>query len=165
MWIQRQRLCLRQASIRKRFDLSSETFCNRGRHSSSWGKLWNFLAVNFCSWLLALQFCLPDRVFAGAETYPTRPITIVVPFPAGGPTDTLARILADRMTAALGQSVVIEDVAGASGRIGLERVARALPDGYTLSIGHWGTHVVIGATMKLPFDVLNDFAPVALLAN
>src|ERR1700688_3633652 len=102
---------------------------------------------------------------AVAETYPSRPITIVVPFPAGGPTDTLARILADRMTAALGQSVVIEDVSGASGRVGLERVARALPDGYTLSIGHWGTHVVIGATMKLPFDVLNDFAPVALLAD
>jgi tripartite-type tricarboxylate transporter receptor subunit TctC len=102
---------------------------------------------------------------AGAETYPSRPITIVVPFPAGGPTDTIARILADRMTAALGQSVVIEDVAGASGRVGLERVARALPDGYMLSIGHWGTHVVIGATMKLPFDVLNDFAPVALLAD
>ena len=102
---------------------------------------------------------------ARAETYPSRPITMVVPFPAGGPTDTLARILADRMTAALGQSVVIEDVSGASGRVGLERVARALPDGYTLSIGHWGTHVVIGATMKLPFDVLNDFEPVALLAD
>jgi tripartite-type tricarboxylate transporter receptor subunit TctC len=102
---------------------------------------------------------------AEAETYPSRPITMVVPFPAGGPTDTLARILADRMTVALGQSVVIEDVSGASGRVGLERVARALPDGYTLSIGHWGTHVVIGATMSLPFDVLNDFAPVALLAD
>src|SRR5579862_5274871 len=87
------------------------------------------------------------------------------PFPAGGPTDTLARILADRMTAALGQSVVIEDVSGASGRVGLERVVRALPDGYTLSIGHWVTHVVIGATMKLPFDILNDFEPVALLAD
>ena len=69
------------------------------------------------------------------------------------------------MTAALGQSVVIEDVSGASGRVGLERVVRALPDGYTLSIGHWGTHVVIGATMKLPFDILNDFEPVALLAD
>ena len=102
---------------------------------------------------------------ARAGSFPSRLITIVVPFPAGGPTDTLARILADRMTPALGQSVVVEDISGASGRVGLEKVIRALPDGYTLSIGHWGTHVVIGATMKLPFDVLNDFAPVALLAD
>ena len=90
---------------------------------------------------------------ARAGSFPSRLITIVVPFPAGGPTDTLARILADRMTPALGQSVVVEDISGASGRVGLEKVIRALPDGYTLSIGHWGTHVVIGATMKLPFDV------------
>jgi len=103
--------------------------------------------------------------FAGADSFPSRPITIVVPFPAGGPTDTLARILADRMTPALGQSVIVEDISGASGRVGLAKVIKALPDGYTLSIGHWGTHVVIGATMQLPFDVLNDFAPVALLAD
>jgi tripartite-type tricarboxylate transporter receptor subunit TctC len=102
---------------------------------------------------------------AGAETYPSRPIAMVVPFPAGGPTDTLARILADRMTASLGQSVIIENVSGASGSVGLGRVARASPDGYTLSIGHWGTHVVIGATMKLSFDVLNDFEPISLLAD
>ncbi len=102
---------------------------------------------------------------AEAETYPSRPITMVVPFPAGGPTDTLARILADRMTASLGQTIIVVDVSGASGSVGLGRVARAAPDGYTLSIGHWGTHVVIGATMNLPFDVLNDFEPVALLAD
>ena len=102
---------------------------------------------------------------AGAETYPSRPITMVVPFPAGGPTDTLARILADRMSASLGQSVIIENVSGASGSVGLGRVARASPDGYTLIIGHWGTHVVIGATMKLSFDVLNDFEPISLLAD
>jgi len=102
---------------------------------------------------------------ANAQNYPSRTITMVVPFPAGGPTDTLARILADRMTASLGQSVIIEDVSGAGGSVGLERVARAAPDGYTLSVGHWGTHVVIAATMKLPFDVLNDFEPVALLAD
>jgi tripartite-type tricarboxylate transporter receptor subunit TctC len=102
---------------------------------------------------------------AGADTYPSRPITMVVPFPAGGPTDTLARILADRMTAALGQSVIVEDVSGAAGSVGLARVARATADGYMLSIGHWGTHVVIGATMNLTFDVFNDFEPVALLAD
>jgi tripartite-type tricarboxylate transporter receptor subunit TctC len=90
---------------------------------------------------------------------------MVVPFPAGGPSDTLARILADRMSASLDQSIIIEDVNGASGSVGLGRVARAAPDGYTLSIGHWGTHVVIGATMNLSFDVLNDFEPVALLAD
>jgi tripartite-type tricarboxylate transporter receptor subunit TctC len=107
----------------------------------------------------------PAFRLARAETYPSRPITMVVPFPAGGPSDTLARILADRMSASLGQSIIIEDVNGASGSVGLGRVARAAPDGYTLSIGHWGTHVVIGATMNLSFDVLHDFEPVAILAD
>jgi tripartite-type tricarboxylate transporter receptor subunit TctC len=102
---------------------------------------------------------------ARAETYPSRPITIVVPFPAGGPTDTLVRILTDHMHASLGQPLVIENVSGAGGSVGVGRVARAAPDGYTVSIGHWNTHVVLGATMRLPFDVLNDFAPVALLAD
>ena len=82
---------------------------------------------------------------AMAQAYPSRPITIIVPFPAGGPTDTLARILSDQMSAALGQTVVIENVSGAAGTIGLGRVARAAPDGYTVSIGHWSTHVVNGA--------------------
>ena len=103
--------------------------------------------------------------FARADTFPSRAITLVVPFPPGGPTDTLARIIAGPMQTVLGQSVVIENVNGAGGIVGLERVARAAPDGYTLSVGHWGTHVVLGATKKLPFDVLNDFEPVALLAD
>src|SRR5262245_3922504 len=77
---------------------------------------------------------------AKAQTYPSRPITIVVPFPAGGPTDTLARILAEHMRTLLGQSVIIENVSGAGGSIGVGRVARAAPDGHTVSIGHWGTH-------------------------
>jgi tripartite-type tricarboxylate transporter receptor subunit TctC len=102
---------------------------------------------------------------AAAEIYPSRPVTLVVPFPAGGPTDTLSRILADHMKTSLGQAVVIENVSGAAGSVGLARVARATPDGYTLVVGHWSTHVVIGATMNLPFDVLNDFEPVALLAD
>jgi tripartite-type tricarboxylate transporter receptor subunit TctC len=102
---------------------------------------------------------------AYAETFPSRPITIVVPFPAGGPTDTIARILSDHMRQTLGQSVIVENLSGAAGSVGLAKVARAAPDGYTLSIGHWSTHVVIGATMKLPFDVLNDFTPVGEIAD
>jgi tripartite-type tricarboxylate transporter receptor subunit TctC len=90
---------------------------------------------------------------------------MIVPYPAGGPTDTLARILSDHMKFSLGQSVIIENITGAGGSLGVARVARAPPDGYTLSIGHWNTHVVHGATMNLPYDVLNDFAPVALLAD
>src|SRR6185503_3365128 len=82
-----------------------------------------------------------------------------------GPTDTLARILADHMKGTLGQPVIIENVSGAGGATGVGRVARAAPDGYTATIGHWNTHVVLGATMSLPFDVMNDFEPVALLAD
>src|SRR5207302_7523947 len=96
---------------------------------------------------------------------PSRPITMVVPFPAGGPTDTLARILSDHMSTSLAQSVIVENVSGAAGSIGLGRVARAAPDGYTVSIGHWSTHVVNGATMPLPYDLLADFEPVSLLAD
>src|SRR5580700_5790998 len=102
---------------------------------------------------------------ARAETYPSRPISIVVPFPAGGPTDTLGRILADRMKRALGQSVIIENLTGAGGTVGSAHVARATPDGYTLILGHWQTHVINGATFTLQFDVVNDFAPIALIAD
>ena len=76
---------------------------------------------------------------ARAQAYPSRPITIVVPYPAGGPMDALARILAELMRTSLGQPVIIENVSGAGGSIGVGRVARAAPDGYTVSIGHWGT--------------------------
>jgi tripartite-type tricarboxylate transporter receptor subunit TctC len=102
---------------------------------------------------------------ARADAFPSRPVTIVVPFPAGGPTDTLARILGEYMRKSLGQSVIVENLSGAAGSVGMARVARASPDGYTLSIGHWSTHVVIGATMKLPFDVLNDFTPIGEIAD
>ena len=101
---------------------------------------------------------------AWAQAYPMRPITIVVPFLAGGPTDTLARILAEHMRTLLGQSVIVENVTGASGSIGVGRVAKAAPDGYTLSIGHLITHVFNGAVFTLPYDPVEDFAPVALLA-
>jgi tripartite-type tricarboxylate transporter receptor subunit TctC len=99
-----------------------------------------------------------------AEAYPSRPITMVVPFAAGGGTDVLARVLAERMRVSLGQPVVVEDVAGAAGSIGVGRVVRSAADGYTLSIGTSTTHVLIGALYVLPFDLLGDLAPVAELA-
>jgi tripartite-type tricarboxylate transporter receptor subunit TctC len=100
-----------------------------------------------------------------AQPYPSRPITIVAPYGAGGPADTLARVLADRMKTPLGQPVVIENVVGAAGTVGVGRVARATPDGYTVGIGNWGTHVLTSSFQKLPYDVLTDFEPVALLPN
>ena len=102
---------------------------------------------------------------AAAQDYPSRPITMVVPFAAGGPTDVVARILAEGMRASLGQPVLIENVTGAAGSIAVGRVARSAPDGYTLSIGHWSTHVVNGAIYKLPYDLLTDLAPVSLLVS
>jgi tripartite-type tricarboxylate transporter receptor subunit TctC len=101
---------------------------------------------------------------AAAQIYPSRPITMIAPFPAGGPSDALARILAEPMRSVLGQPVVIENVAGAGGSIGVGRLARSAPDGYTVGIGQWGTHVVNAVTYSLPYDVLHDFEPVALLA-
>ena len=102
---------------------------------------------------------------AAAQSYPTRPITLLVPFPAGGPLDTGARVMAERMRVTLGQPVIIENVAGASGSIGVGRVARAAPDGYTLVVGGTPTHVMNGAVMTLPYDVIADFAPIALTTN
>ena len=100
-----------------------------------------------------------------AENYPSHPITLVVPFSAGGPTDSMARIMADRMKTTLGQSLLIENVTGAGGSIGVGRVARAAPDGYTVSIGHLGTHVANGAIYKLGYDLVTDFEPVVLLPS
>ena len=102
---------------------------------------------------------------AAAQPYPARPITLIVPFGAGGPVDTLARILSEPMRVSLGQPVIIENVTGASGTIGVGRAVRAPPDGYTVSIGNWPSHVVNGATYALQYDVLKDFEPVALLPN
>jgi tripartite-type tricarboxylate transporter receptor subunit TctC len=114
---------------------------------------------------IALAAILHGITFASAQTYPSRPITMIAPFPAGGPSDTLARILSEPMRAALGQPVVIENVAGAGGNLGVGRLARAAPDGYTVGIGQWSTHVVNAITYNLPYDVLSDFEPIALLAN
>jgi tripartite-type tricarboxylate transporter receptor subunit TctC len=118
-----------------------------------------------CLALAGACFAVVAVTAAAADVYPWRPVTLVVPYPAGGPTDTLARILTERMKAALGQPVIIENVSGAGGSLGVGRVARAAPDGYTLSIGHVQTHVINGAIYKLPYDVLNDFAPISLVAD
>ncbi|MGH6789922.1 MAG: tripartite tricarboxylate transporter substrate-binding protein [Pseudolabrys sp.] len=100
-----------------------------------------------------------------AETYPSRPIALIVPFGPGGPTDVIARTLAGRMSASLGQPVVVENVSGAAGSIGVGRAAHAAPDGYTLSIGHYGTHAVNSLIYPLKYDVVKDFEPIALLAS
>jgi tripartite-type tricarboxylate transporter receptor subunit TctC len=101
---------------------------------------------------------------ARAQAYPARPVTLIVPFAAGGGTDVLARILAERIRASLGQPVIVENVAGAAGSLGVGRAARAPADGYTLIIGTVTTHVLIGALYPLAFDLVEDFEPIALLA-
>ena len=102
---------------------------------------------------------------AAAQTYPSRPITMMVPFPPGGLTDVVGRLVAEGMRQALGQTVVIENVGGATGSIGTGRVARAAPDGYTITVGIWNTHVANGLTYALPYDVVTDFEPIALIAD
>jgi tripartite-type tricarboxylate transporter receptor subunit TctC len=114
---------------------------------------------------MAAAVLISSITHAPAQDYPNRPLTIVVPFSAGGPTDALIRTLGNRIRESLGQSIVIENVTGAAGTIGVGRVARAAPDGYTLSFGHWSTHVINGAVYPLPFDLLTDFEPVALLTS
>lgn len=116
------------------------------------------------SFLAALAFATGIAT-ASAQPYPSRPITMIVPFGAGGPVDILARVMLEPMRASLGQPIIIENVIGASGTIGVARAVRAAPDGYTVSIGNWPSHVVNAATFNLPFDVLTDFEPVALLPH
>src|SRR5436853_4100446 len=108
-------------------------------------------------------------VFAGitgvqAQTYPSRPITIIIPFPPGGSTDVVGRIMADRMRPLLGQPLIIENAGGAGGSIAVGRVARAAPDGYTIDIGQWDTHVGNGAVYPLTYDLQNDFEPIGLMS-
>ena len=119
----------------------------------------------FLSVMMIIGFNMNAAGPATCETYPSRPITMILPFAAGGPTDTLMRIIGARMQVLLGQPVIIENVSGAAGTISLGRVARAAPDGYTISVGPMNSHVLTGAIYRLPFDLLNDFEPVALLAN
>ena len=100
---------------------------------------------------------------AAADSYPSRPVTVIVPFAAGGPTDVLTRIITDKMQGPLGQPIVVEDMGGAGGGIAATRVARAAPDGYTLEIGNNGSNLLVGALYSLPVDIVKDFAPVAEL--
>src|SRR5258707_9900056 len=102
---------------------------------------------------------------AGAQDYPSRPVTMVVPYGAGGPTDTIGRIVAEGMRASLRQRVVIENVTGASGTIGVGRAARASGDGYTLIIGGWATHGLNSAIFTVGYDVLKDFEPISLITR
>jgi len=115
--------------------------------------------------LAALMALLAFGGDARADNFPSHPITLVVPFSAGGPTDAMARILAEHMRTTLGQNLVIENVTGAAGSLGVGRVVRAPPDGYTVSIGHLGTHVANGAIYKLGYDLVADLEPVVLLPS
>src|SRR5580693_3427913 len=115
--------------------------------------------------LWAVAFASVGIGGANAQNYPSRPITIIAPFPPGGPSDALARVLSGSLQTSLGQPIVIENVGGAGGTIGVTRVARADPDGYTLLIGQWSTQVVNPITYDLAVDVVNDFAPIGLLAD
>lgn len=112
---------------------------------------------------MAIALCVcGDRTVA--QTYPSRGITLVVPFPAGGPTDTIGRIVGEGLRGSLGQTVVVENVPGATGSIAAGRVARAEADGYTLILGTIATHVFNGAAYALKYDVAKDFEPIALVA-
>src|SRR5580704_12798958 len=115
--------------------------------------------------LLVAIFAVISCSAVAAEDYPSHPVTVIAPFPPGGPSDALARILSGPLAAALGQPIVIENVSGAGGTVGVGRVARAEPVGYTLLIGQWSTQVVNPATYNLSYDIVTDFEPIALLAN
>jgi tripartite-type tricarboxylate transporter receptor subunit TctC len=115
--------------------------------------------------LIAAALTAAVPLGASAQDFPSRPITMIVPFPAGGPADTLGRLLGERMKVALGQPVIVENVTGAGASIGTGRAAAAAPDGYTLSLGNWTSHVGSGAFYKVAYDLLTDLEPVALLTD
>jgi len=114
-------------------------------------------------WLVFILVLITGPAYA--QGFPTRSLAIVVPFSAGGPTDTIARILAERIGRSLGQTVVVENTTGAGGTIGVGRVAKAAPDGYLIGIGHIGTHVVNGAIYPLTYDLQTDLEPIAMIAT
>jgi tripartite-type tricarboxylate transporter receptor subunit TctC len=131
--------------------------------NSGWGRIFVM-----CKWLAAIAGAFFGLLAAGpvtAEDYPARAITMIVPFPAGGATDTLARVLGERMRAILGQPVIMENVAGAAGSIGVGRAVRAPADGTTLSFGTSTTHMLTGGLYALPFDLLTDLEPVILIGS
>src|SRR5258708_13784123 len=114
--------------------------------------------VTFCLWLGMASA-------AACQCYHSRPITMIVPLGPGGSTDIIARTVAEGMGAILGQPIIVENTTGAGGTIGVGRLARATPDGYTFGIGQWGTNVANGAVHNLPYDLLKDFEPIALIAT
>ncbi len=109
--------------------------------------------------------CLAGAAQAQTKAWPTRPVTMIVPLPPGGAVDILARVLAEPMQKALGQPVLVENVAGAGSSIGVDRVARAAPDGYTLGFGTWANYIVAGAVYPVKYDLVRDFEPVSLVAD
>jgi tripartite-type tricarboxylate transporter receptor subunit TctC len=110
---------------------------------------------------LAATYAIPNA--ASAQGYPTRPVTFIVPYGAGGPVDTMARTMSEAMRTSLGQPIVIENITGANGTIGVGRAVKAAPDGYTVSIGNWPSHITNGAIYNLSYDIQRDFVPVARL--
>src|SRR5581483_5052741 len=114
-------------------------------------------------WLLAGALALASAVGARADDYPVRPITVIVPFPAGGPTDAIIRNLGERMRMSLGQPLIVKYVTGAGGTVGTTRAQCAAPDGYTIICGHFGTFATNGAVYQLPYDLVKDFTPISLL--
>src|SRR5215510_13560293 len=115
--------------------------------------------------VLGLPLGLLWSGLAAAQDYPSRPINMIVPFAAGGATDTLTRFLAEQMRPILGQPIIIENVAGAAGSIGVGRAVRAPADGYTLSIGTSTTHMLTGGLYALPFDLLKGLEPIILIGS
>jgi tripartite-type tricarboxylate transporter receptor subunit TctC len=123
------------------------------------------LRARFIGAFAALAAILVGAIGALADDYPSHPITMLIGFPPGGPTDTLGRILADAMGRTLGQTVVVETVSGASGTIATGRVVHAAPDGYTIGIGNWTSHVGSPALYKLDYDIIKNLQPISLLAE
>ena len=119
----------------------------------------------FLGLVLACLAGLAGIASAAAQAFPTRPVTLIVPFPAGGITDIIARIVAEGMRTALGQPVIVENVGGAGGTIGVTRLERATADGYTIGIGQWTSHVGGGVMYNLPFDMHADLQPISLLTS
>jgi tripartite-type tricarboxylate transporter receptor subunit TctC len=130
-------------------------------------KIWSETVLMRRVFLVALNLSAITAVLAGplaADDFPSRPVTMIVAYPAGGPTDAIGRVIAQGLQSALGHPVVVENIGGASGALGTEKVARATPDGYTIGLGNSATHVVNGATYALKYDVVKDFEPIGLLA-
>ena len=121
--------------------------------------------MKFVTVLASLAIAFMGTVAAQAQAYPSRPITFIVPFAPGGPTDTVARIMADRMKDTLGQTVIIENVAGAGSTLGTGRAIAATPDGYTFIVGNWSSHVGAGALYPVNWHIVRDMEPIAQLST